>query len=95
MNATEATRRQQPNRRDLQQLAGLQSDAKPDTTTDAVPLIARRLVKAHRFSALVAAMLITLLLVWVFAREKIGVPRGLTPVTAHMDAVNDRRPAAV
>jgi hypothetical protein len=71
MNATEATRHHQENRRDLQQ-----------------PLIVRVVVKAHRFSALVAATLITLLLVWVFAHEKIGISPGLTPVAAHMDTVS-------
>jgi len=95
MNATEATRHQQKTRRDSQQLAGLQRDAQTDTTTDVVPLIVKGLVKAHRFSALVAAVLITLLLVWVFAHEKIGIPSGPTPVAAHMDTTNDTRPAAV
>jgi RsiW-degrading membrane proteinase PrsW (M82 family) len=93
MNATEATRHQQEPRRDSQQLAGLQS-AQTDITTDVVPLIVRGLVRAHRFSALVAAVLITLLLVWVFAHEKIGIPSGPTPVAAHMDTTNDTRPAA-
>ena len=83
MNATEATRHQQETRRDSQQLAGLQSDAQTDTTTDVVPLIVRGLVRAHRFGALVAAVLITLLLFWVFAHEKIGVPSGPTPLAAH------------
>ncbi len=95
MNATEATRHHQATRRDLQQLVEFQSDGKTDTTTDVVPPIVRILVKAHRFSALVAAVLITLLLVWVFAHEKIGIPPGLTRVAAHMDAANDTRPAAV
>ena len=94
MSATEASRHHQANRRDPQQLAGLQSDSKTDTTTDVVPLIAKVLVKAHRFSALVAAMLITLLLVWVFAHEKVGVSPGLAHGAAPMDPANDTRPAA-
>jgi hypothetical protein len=94
MNATEDTSRHQPNRWDLQQHAGSQSDGKTDTTTDVVPLIVKGLVKAHRFSALVAAMLITLLLVWAFAHEKIGVAPGLAHAAAPMDAANDTRPAA-
>jgi hypothetical protein len=95
MSATEATSHHQENRRDLHHLADLQSDAKTDTTAGVVPLIVRILVKAHRFSAFVVAMLITLLLVWVFAHERVGVSPGPTPVAAHIGAANDTRPAAV
>jgi hypothetical protein len=95
MSATEASTHHQPHRTDPQQLAGLQGDSKTDTTTDVVPPIAKRPVNAQRFIALVAAMLITLLLVWAFAHEKVGVPPGLAHVAAPMNAANDiRLPAA-
>jgi hypothetical protein len=77
MSATAAAKHRQVYRKDLQQLARpihhLQGEATVDRTADIVPMFAERLMRTERLIALVAAMLVALFLVWVFAREKVKV----------------------
>ena len=80
MNTTTAARHRLVDRKDLRQLArqthNSQSEDTDVNTADILPMLAKILMRTQRLIVLVAAMLITLFLVWVFAREKIGV-RGI------------------
>jgi hypothetical protein len=77
MSATAAAKPRQVYRKDLQQLASaihhLQGEATFDRTADIVPMFAERLMRTERLIALVAAMLVALFLIWVFARAKVEV----------------------
>jgi hypothetical protein len=78
MNTTTAAKHRLVDRKDLRQLArqthNSQSEDTDVNTADILPMLAKILMRRQRLIVLVAAMLITLFLVWVFAREKIGVP---------------------
>ena len=89
MSATEASRHYQSHRKDLRQLTALHSsDSQTDTAIDVVPPIVKRRVQAQRLISLVTAVVITLILVWAFAHEKVGVPSGLAYVEVPTDAAN-------
>jgi hypothetical protein len=76
MNTTAAAKHR-VYRNDLQRLARLieqlQGEGTDEKKADIVPMFAKRLIRIQLFIAVVAAML-TLFLVSVFAREKVGVP---------------------
>jgi hypothetical protein len=80
MNTTTADNHLLVDRKDLRQLARLthnsQSEGTDVKTADIVPMLAKTLMRTQRLTVLVAAILITLFLVWVFVREKIGI-RGI------------------
>ena len=80
MNTTTAANHLLVDRKDLRQPAYLthnsQSEGTDVKTADIVPMLAKTLMRTQRLTVLVAAMLITLFLVWVFVRQKIGI-RGI------------------
>jgi len=75
MSATAAARHRHVYRKDLQQLARLiphsQGEATVDKTADSVPMLAKTLMRTQGLLTLVAAMLVTLFMIWVFAHEKV------------------------
>jgi len=75
MSATAAARHRHVYRKDLQQLAPpihhSQGEATVDKTADIVPMLAKTLMRIQGLMALIAAMLVTLFVIWVFAHEKV------------------------
>jgi hypothetical protein len=75
MSATAAARHRHVYRKDLQQLARSihhsQGEAMVDKTADSVPMLAKTLMRTQVLLAPVAAMLVTLFMIWVFAHEKV------------------------
>ena len=80
MSATAAAKHRHVYRRDLQQLARpvrrSQGETTADKTADIVQTFGKRLMGTQRVIALVALMLVTLFLIWLFAREKIELRTG-------------------
>ena len=80
MSATAAAKHRHVYRRDLQQLARpvgrSQGETTVDKTADIVQMFGKRLMGAQRVIALVALMLVTLFLIWVFARKKVELRTG-------------------
>jgi hypothetical protein len=77
MNTTAAAKPRRVYRDDPQRLARLIDHLKAEGTdekkADIAPMFAKRLMRPQRMIVFVAAMLVTLFLMWVFAREKVDV----------------------
>jgi hypothetical protein len=75
MSATAAARHRHVYRKDLQQLEPpihhSQGEATVDKTADIVPMLAKTLMRTQGLMALIAAMLVTLFVIWVFAHENV------------------------